>query len=182
MLRLNGGCAQSSANSSPVGFPAKGVFSGNILGMQRKSPIQKIEGERCHRSRQGILYILRECAHQFVCASCNRRRKAAAQSCRDRLSVPKIRHLTASMKIRKDRSTATSPRLTPMRNRMRHGLGKLTLCLSMASWISVPQLTASTGLANSATILSPALPKMRLSWCAIGPSMILRHWNQTTAA
>ena len=48
-----------------------------------------------------------------------------------------------------------------MRNRMRFGSGKSAFRLSISNWISVAQRTASTGLANSAMTLSPALPKTR---------------------
>ena len=58
-------------------------------------------------------------------------------------------------------STTTSPRLMPMRNRMRLASGESAFCFSISNWISVAQRTASTGLANSAITLSPALPKTR---------------------
>ena len=71
-------------------------------------------------------------------------------------------------------SAMTSPRLTPMRRRIRRSSERSALRPSMSVWIAIAQRTASTGLANSATTLSPALPKTRPRWSAISPSMTSR--------
>ena len=70
--------------------------------------------------------------------------------------------------------TITSPRLMPMRNASRFSSGSDSLRVFNAAWISTAQRNASTGLANSASTESPAVPTMRPLWKSMMPSITAR--------
>ncbi len=78
-------------------------------------------------------------------------------------------------------STRTSPRWMPMRNRICWPAGRSSFSFSMASWTATAHSTASTGLAKSATKLSPAVLKIRPRWAAINRSRMAR-WAPAPSA
>ncbi len=101
-------------------------------------------GNRARADREPAHGSLRRCTFRPVATSASKRAATLTPS-----------------PIRLSPSTTTSPRLMPMRNRMRLARASRRSVGRVASWISVAHRTASTGLANSAMTLSPALPKTR---------------------
>src|SRR5882757_2018294 len=77
-------------------------------------------------------------------------------------------------------STITSPRLMPMRNRMRCAWGGSGSWLEISCWISTAHCTASTTLANSAMTASPQVLTIRPSWRSTNPAMAAR-WRRSVA-
>ncbi len=69
----------------------------------------------------------------------------------------------------------TSPRLTPMRRRMRAACGSDAWPASTRRWISSAQETALTALPNSAIRLSPTLPNTRPSNSRTSSSKVSRR-------
>src|SRR6516164_5835395 len=72
-------------------------------------------------------------------------------------------------------STITSPRWTPMRNRICSPSERFAFSFAIASWAATAHSTASTALAKSAIRLSPAVLNIRPRWAAINRSRIARY-------
>src|SRR6516165_1546034 len=72
-------------------------------------------------------------------------------------------------------SWMTSPRLMPIRKRIRSGSGRLTLRSAIPCWTTTAQRTASTTEANSIRMPSPVVLKMRPPCWAISGSISSRR-------